>query len=372
MTLLDRHVFAEWLRAFLLSILAILGMLLLEDILDNLKDLLEWGASTRDILRYYTAVLPAKIPAILPLSLMISVLFSLGQLHRHQEIIAMRTAGLSLWRITRTIWWAAGLLAAALFYLNASLVPHSVETARQILDGQRFASQLRQKGGKAAEVGLIANLTFYNHAECRLWFINRYSQYNGQVSGLTVSFLDLLGREERRLSANEATYNVSARSWVLRRGREILFDPRTGQVQSAQPFDSLTLANSWEDPALLRLYSKRPQDLSFAELERLLQPEAALGNPNVNACEVQYHGILANPFACLVVVGLAAPFAVAGVRTNPLVGVSKSIGLFAAYYLISRVCWLLGAKMLMEPWMAAWLPIGLMMLLAVRLNMSVR
>jgi len=53
---------------------------------------------------------------------------------------------------------------------------------------------------------------------------------------------------------------------------------------------------------------------------------------------------------------LAVPFAVSGVRVNPAVGVSKSIGLFFLYYILMNVANALAAKEIMDPLWAAWLP----------------
>jgi lipopolysaccharide export system permease protein len=73
---------------------------------------------------------------------------------------------------------------------------------------------------------------------------------------------------------------------------------------------------------------------------------------------------LANPFSCLIVLGLAVPYAVAGVRVNPMVGVSKSFGLFFAYYFMSSFCTLLGERQIIEAFQAAWLPNVLMFFFA--------
>jgi len=61
----------------------------------------------------------------------------------------------------------------------------------------------------------------------------------------------------------------------------------------------------------------------------------------------------------------AIPFAVAGVRVNPAVGVSKSIGLFFLYWILTAVAGTLASKGWIEPASAAWLPNGGMIALAV-------
>jgi lipopolysaccharide export system permease protein len=65
------------------------------------------------------------------------------------------------------------------------------------------------------------------------------------------------------------------------------------------------------------------------------------------------------------VIAIAIPFAVSGVRVNPAVGVSKSLGLFILYYILATVASALATKQWIEPEMAAWLPNAGMALLAV-------
>jgi lipopolysaccharide export system permease protein len=63
-------------------------------------------------------------------------------------------------------------------------------------------------------------------------------------------------------------------------------------------------------------------------------------------------------------VGLAIPFAVAGVRTNPMVGICKSIGLFALYYVVANLSSLIGNRGIAPAALAAWTPNLLMLLTA--------
>ena len=65
---------------------------------------------------------------------------------------------------------------------------------------------------------------------------------------------------------------------------------------------------------------------------------------------------IADTLGPLIVIAIAIPFAVAGVRVNPAVGVSKSIGLFFLYYVLANVASSLATKGLVDPAVAAWLP----------------
>ena len=145
MTTFDRYIFSEWVKTFALAMGLTLGLLLMEDMYDDLPDLLAYGANIGDVAWYYRVLLPSFLPIVLPLALMISVLFSLGNLHRNNEIIAMRACGLSLYKLTRSLWTMVIVFTFLLFYLNAQLVPWSVEQSRKIWDNYAFAEQLTKK-----------------------------------------------------------------------------------------------------------------------------------------------------------------------------------------------------------------------------------
>ncbi len=362
MSTLDRYLFGEWIKVFGLAMGATLGVLILEDMYDDLGDLLGYGAGFGDIIRYYLILGPSFLPLVLPVSQMISLLFSLSLLHQGNEITAMRTVGLSLFRISRSLWLGGILLAGILFWLNAQIVPWSVEQARRTRENLAFEHELSRK--TEGEVGLIHSLAFYNEKAGRLWFMNRFSEYSYQGFGITVSFLDHDSNEELRLVANEGYFDDVDRHWVLLNGRETRFDPIDGSALRSLPFKSRRFPQLTEDPELMKSLKKRPKDLSLSELARVLRSIPPEGNAVVHAYAVRWHQVLVAPVMCLIVVGLSIPFSVTGVRVNPLVGVAKAAVLFFCYYLTVEIFTLLGARQIFPPVAAAWSPNVLGMLLA--------
>lgn len=362
MSLLDRYVFLEWLKIFLLALAATLGILLLERLYDDLTDFFGWGATTWEILKYFALYAPSFLPTIIPISLLISLLFSLGNLHRNNEVIAMRAAGMNLWRITRGLWIAGILLSALLLYLNARLVPWSIEQSRTLMDNLRFSAQAESV--EKRNIGHIPLLSFDNQAEGRLWFMNAFSEYSYEGYGINVYRHDAEGREIGRVVAREGYFDDADGHWVFLDGRDLEIDAPTGEVFRSVPFDERAYTDFDEDPELMKTLSKKPQDLSFFELRMLLEKIPPESNPSMKSYEVRLQNILASPFRCLVVVGIAIPFAVAGVRTNPIVGVSKSVGLFALYYVVASICRLLGEQQVLPVLVSAWLPLLVMMVIS--------
>ena len=53
---------------------------------------------------------------------------------------------------------------------------------------------------------------------------------------------------------------------------------------------------------------------------------------------------------------IAIPFAISGVRVNPAVGVSKSIGLFLVYFVLLKASTAIGGREVIPPLWAALVP----------------
>lgn len=310
------------------------------------------------------------LPIVLPLALLISLLFTMGKLHRNNEFTAMRAAGIGLFRITRSIWMVGFLFSGLTLYLNAELVPKSVEQSQRIFDGYRFRYQAKSLGTE--KVGNVASLAFDNQRERRMWFINRYNRLSERAYGVTLSELDSHRREKTRIIAREATFDKVKRVWDFKDGREIWFDPETGDVTRSQPFTEKRYSQFKDDPDLLLIFDRKPEDLSFFQLKRIVEHFSLEENPKVNRYAVRFYGLLADTLGSLIVIGIAIPFAVSGVRVAPAVGVSKSLGLFFAYYLLTSFATMLGANDTLDPMLAAWLPNLAMFGIACLLFMRVR
>ena len=362
MTILDRHVLGTWLKTFGLIMAALLGLLVLVDMQRNLADFVGSGAGLWEVFYYYLVLVPGYVPVVLQISVLLSLLYALGQLHRSNEFTAMRAAGLGLLRVTRAIWVFGLLLAGFVWYLNASLIPWSVEQARATREGMQRAADVR-KGGMTG-VGVYTALAFANESAGRLWFLNAYDETTRRGEGVSLEFFDARHREVRRLMAKEAYFDRWRGGWVFLEGRELRFDPSTGEQLESVPFAHRIEEKVDDDPELMLLLLKKPDDLSLHELERAIEHLRGEDTARLRRYSVEHERKKAGPFGVLIVMALAVPFAVGGVRVNPAVNMSKSIGLFFLYFLLTKLATLLASFGTLGPGMAAWLPDGMMAVIA--------
>jgi len=353
LNLIDRHILREWLGILGVVLMATVGLLLIQTMYDDFEDLLKYQAPVTDIVMYFAIKVPSFLAVILPVILLISLLYALGQLHRSNEITALRAAGLGIFQITRSIWITGVALCGLMWALNASVVPFSVEQSRSTMEYLKYRHEVAT-GGTSKDSGLSRVVTFDNQRQGRMWFMNRYSTMLTRGYGVTVSELDTQRREKVRLYAAEAKY--AGGSWTFYQGRETWFDPATGDVISSRPFEEKAVPYFTEEPELMLVFDVKPTDLSFFQLRRIIDYFTVEENPKVTIYAVRYYSLIADTLAPLIVIALAIPFAVAGVRVNPAVGVSKSLGLFLLYFVLLKVANALGVRGTLDPLMAACVP----------------
>ena len=339
---------------FVLLLAATTGVLMMASLYDDFRELIQYGAGAGNILLYYATLMPSNLSNVLWLSMLLSLLFVLTKLHRNNELMAVRAAGLNIFATTRSLWLAGVVLCGVSLLLNARVVPWSVEASRSLKESFQYSAEMKAAPG--GTLGLVSSVAFDNQRQNRMWYINRYSRFSETAYGVTVSELDGRRREKTRLMAREARYDAIRRSWTFKDGREMWFDPEQGDLQRTVPFAAKTVPYFTEDPQLMLLFDRKPIDLSFNELRRITDFFSAEDNPKFLRYEVRYYSLLADTLGPLIIIAIAIPFAVSGVRVSPAVGVSKSIGLFFIYFILTGIATPLGGGGYLEPIWAALMP----------------
>lgn len=360
--LIERYIYLEWLKVFLLTLGLMLGMLVLQIVYDDLENLVSYGASFGQILVYFGIQIPAFLPTVLPITFLLSILIALGSLHRSSEVIAMRASGLGLLTLSRGFFLIGLCLSLLLLYLSGSVVPQSVEQSRNMLNNLRFGAIAGQADSIQDTTIWAPQLAYHHSSENRTWFINHLNRRSFIGRGITIHFENDEGVELRRLEAREGFFDDRAGTWTFLRGREVFFDETGGEPTRFSRFSQKTIEDWDERPEFMLALRQRPKDLSLFELTSILNQLPPDENPASIPFLVRYQVNLATPFVCFFLVGIGVPFAIRGVRTNAWVGASQSIGIFFAYFLVSSLSVVMGERGILPALLAAWLPIGLLAL----------
>jgi len=354
MRLLDRYLFRELLTPLAYCLGGFLIFWISYDLFAELQEMQERKLHLLDVVEYSIAMTPEFLVTVLPVVLLLALLYALTNHSRHNEITAMRAAGVSLWRLC-VPYLVVGLAASVtLFWLNEWCVPRSTNWAERILN--RYV----QKSGSAKTQKMP--LTFRNDRSRRTWIFSEFRLKTAEMIRPQVNW-DLPDGEKHQLNATRAARTNGV--WTFFNAEE--FVARTNSVFVP-----------WRQTNLLAMpeFDEKPRDIQseikisnyqgFRNSRRADIPLRVILvhlrlHPNLPHAEAGWlltklHGRLAAPGTCLVVVLIAIPFGAASGRRNLFVGVAGSIFICFAYFIIQQVSLALGSAGHLPAWLAAWLP----------------
>jgi lipopolysaccharide export system permease protein len=128
--ILQRYVIGEVSRSFGLALLTMTAIFVLFMVAAQARDI---GLSPSDIMHLVPYVIPSTLPYTIPVSLLFAATVVYGRLAGDNEIIAIKTAGLSVWTVLIPILILAGALSLWLLYVSGDWIPECTHNAKLVL-----------------------------------------------------------------------------------------------------------------------------------------------------------------------------------------------------------------------------------------------
>ena len=346
---LDRYIARQFAGIFCVCLGALLSIWLLMDLADKIGDFLDSKHLLRTIAVFYGTRSPAILLLLLPYSLLLALLYSLGKLSGTREVISMIQAGRSVIRITMPLIIAGIFFSLLSLGLNYQWAPVAEGSVQAILD--ESTGQLLTKAPP--------NVLYRNPTERRLWKIGAFPQdYHKGAALLDVEVTTTRADKtlESRLSAKKAYWDRGTRNWTFEQAIVGNYPPNLTPV--FQTHETPLVIEHWrETPWQLIKPGLSAAFLGIPDLDTWLQ-ENARGEQFADPAPylTQWHYRWALPFACMVTVLLATPLAVHFSRRGAGGGIFLAIVLSAMMTLFSSISLALGEAGTLRSALAAWLP----------------
>lgn len=130
---LDQLVFRAFLGPFILTFLVVTFILLVTQMLRYLNEIFGKGIGIEVLAQFIWHFSIFQTPFAIPLAVMLASLICFGNLGEHSELIAIKSAGISLTRIMVPIFIFVLFISVFAFYSNSYLVPKSALKAYSLL-----------------------------------------------------------------------------------------------------------------------------------------------------------------------------------------------------------------------------------------------
>ncbi|MDA1276749.1 MAG: LptF/LptG family permease [Verrucomicrobia bacterium] len=357
MRLLDRYLLREFLVPLGYCLGGFLIFWLSFDLLSELGVYQEKGLKVAEVVRLYLSKTPELMVVAAPIALLLALLYSLTNHGRHQELTAMRAAGIGVWRICAPYLALGILFSLALLALNELWVPKSSERVESIL--RTHDTELELTNGERWQL----NLNFRNARHGRIWNIEAFNLDTSEMRNPHVSWQSPDGNRHSLIASSARRTNGI---WVFHDVQKFFYVSRGDFDPASTSAKVLSVPEFSETPEQIRSEikigrvtgvqaAKEPQ-LSIEEISNYLRLHPILSTRDHALLYTQWHARLAWPWTCLVVVLIAIPFGAASGRRNVFVGVASSIFLCFLFFVLLRFGLALGTGGWLPPWVAAWMP----------------
>lgn len=342
MKLLDRYIVRHFLVTALFSLAAVTVVFVVIDAMEKLDDFIDRQASLGIVVQYYVTFIPEIIKLITPVAMLLASLFVTARLSTQNELTALKSSGVSLYRIMAPFVVVSLLVTAGSIYFNGWIVPVA-NKAKLTIERQYLGS----RGPDTPNTDLyiqdsptrIVSLGYYDDART---LATRVGIQEFSEADLTV----VTGR----IDAASMAWDSTAGAWILRNGtrRDFADGSETLERFQTRPAPRLQFT-----PDELRKKQEKPDEMDYYTLREFIGHQQRAGQ-DVSRWQVDFYSKISFPFATVIVVLFGVPFS--SVRRRGGVGVQLGISLLICfvYLIFMKVSQVFGYNGDVHPLLTAW------------------
>ena len=343
MRLLDRYIVRQFLLTAFFALLAVTIIFVVIDALEHLDDFIDRQAAPSVVVMYYVYFIPEIIKLIMPVALLLASLFVTARMSTQYEITAMKSSGISLYRIMAPYVVVALLISAASVYFNGWIVP--------LANKKKFT--IEREYLQKEQIAQYSTNVYFQDSPTRIISIGYFDEARNTAT--RVSIQDFSDTNQTvlidRADAASMIWDSTARSWVLKNGMRRWF---AGSKERAQEFTTSSAGMLHLDPGDFRRKQEKPDEMDYYTMKYFIEGQQRAGQ-DVARWQVDFYSKISFPFASVIVVLFGIPFS--SIRRRGGVGVQLGISLLICfiYLIFMKVSQVFGYNGDINPLLTAWL-----------------
>lgn len=356
MRILSRYFLSEYFRIFFICLLSFFTIYLLIDFLGKIDNFIEAGAGKGIMLSFFLYKAPYIIVQMTPVASLISVIILFCILKNHNEIMALRASGLSVFALSKSIIAASLGIAAGLFLFSEILVPYTSSRSNEI-----WAVEVEKRDTSR----FYGSNQIWYRGEDGIYWIQHFNFKENKLESPSFYFFDNNFRLIKRIEASQGAWENG--KWRISEG--IIQELESDGSYGLKKFDELYL-DLPETPETFKRSEKKPEEMSFWQLKAYAKKVRQEGYDNTRYL-VDMQVKLALPFISLLLVLIGIPVAIGLKKGGTPVAVSAGMGVCFAYLLVLGFSRSLGLSGTLPPFLSAWIGTFIFLLLGIYLMMRV-
>ena len=344
MRILDKYIIKELLGPFIFGICAFCSVFIGSSTLFRIAQYItEYGASITAVTKLFIFSLPAIIVLTFPMSMLLASLLAFGRLSSSSEITAMKSGGISFFRLTTPVFIVAFIVSLFTVGFNEIIVPRA-NTAYQDTLEYEIKNNMAARSQKHLVIKDVKN----GNME-RLVYVREFDATTNMMHGISIQEFE---NEEltRMESAPRAKWNTD--KWTMYDGTIYSFeDDGTERTMTFKE----QLMPIQKTPKQVSREQKEPKEMTIRELKQQIKVLKKEFVPT-GEYELEMHQRFAIPMACFVFALIGTPLGMQPQRKSSALGFGISVAIIFMYYAVMMISGALGKGAVIPPMLAAWTP----------------
>jgi LPS export ABC transporter permease LptG len=358
--IVDRYVLRVFGGIFLLAVVSGLALYVIADFTGKADEIFKNQVPQDVVVAYYKYSAIQIFYDIAPVLVLVTTLITFALLSKTNEVTALKSLGVSLFRLSVPAVAAAVAISAFTVFLQSKVLPASNQRVAQLEDVIRGRETVRTYRRADRQWLFGQGRYIYNYIH--------YDPARRSLQRLQVFEFGENHRLVRRLVAERAVYDGDG-WWTFHDGWTRTF--ADANVASYERFPDEVATRFPEDPGYFDSEIRPPEQMGYAELRRYVAEVEGSGQA-VPELRVQLQSKVAYPTISLVMALVALPFAFRLGRQGALYGVGVSLVLGMVFLAIYAFFTKMGEAGALPPAVAVWAPNVVFGLLSVYLFLGVR
>jgi len=340
MIILAKYIIRNFLGTLLFALVAFAAIYVVIDVVGFMDKFIDRNVGLFIVVKYYAYYLPYIIILTLPVATLLASLFSIGQLSRYNELVAMQASGLSLYRILGPLFVLGIIISLLAAYAGERFVPSANHKKKEI-----YQTHVNKRKRKNIEQTKDINLQIDENRWLLIGFFDTKDTTGFKVSVQSYKQNQLV----KRIDASKMIWEND--SWHFQNGYTREF---SDNKETTQAFDKLELKYLHFKSEDIARVQKKAEEMSYWELKNFIKEIRRTGG-NPDRWLVDLYLKIAFPFANLVIILFGAPLASRKTRSGTAISFGISLFICFLYFGIIKVGQSLGHNGTLPPLFAAWM-----------------
>ncbi len=347
MKTLDRYLVRELFIPILVAVCSLIFLILVADLFDNLDQFLRYRTPPLIYVRYYLSLIPFAYMQTIHWAVWIATLFLLVNLGIHNELLAMKSAGLKISSVAQPILFLAFLIGIATFLVHDRLVPWTYRTAVELRE------VYIDKKKDTREEKNLEHVT-YQTENANVYYFRTLAPHAGKITDAIILWLDKsTGKAYQKVTARSGLWREKA--WELEGVTEHQIDSRGRILGEPKLYPKKLYPDATASPQEITNASRESVFLTYREMKQIRDRLRASG-VNVQTEDLNIQNRLAAPWQSLVMILLTFPvLAQTRTRKGIAAGVLICVALAFSYHVAGAIFIALGQSAKVPAFLSAWL-----------------